>query len=134
MSESSRDLSNDDNSLPRARRLSWETHMTVPQTAENMAHIIKHASEFIKDPFSIFKRAILQSALSPEILRITQFIMIILSTIWNTIVLSLTLYAAFKALKVTFFIIERISWCIFGSIQKSRTNIGKVFSTKRENN
>ena len=115
-------LNND--TLPRSKRLSWETHMSVPQSAENMAQSIHDVAVFIKDPFLIFKRAIFQTLLAPEVIRAAHYIMIALTSIWNIVFFGTMMYTVFQICKVSIFIIKRLSWCTLGRIK--RRKISKV--------
>ena len=120
-----RDSTQSNGTLPRSKRLSWETHMAVPQTAEKMAQSIHDVAAFIKDPFLIFKRAIFQTLLTPEVIKAAQYIMIALTTTWNIVFFGTMLYTIFQICKTSIFIIKRLSWCMFGRMKRRKIRFGK---------
>ena len=120
-----RAIANQNISLPRSKRLSWEAHMAVPQSAEEIAKSVKNIGDMINDPFLILKKAILQSMLSPEIIRVAHYIMIVLTTAWNLAGSAILVFTVFKLCKISIFILERISWCIFGGIKKKKPRFWK---------
>ena len=120
-----RDLTSANYTLPRSKRLSWEAQMSIPQTAESLAQSVHHVAEFVKDPFLIFKRAIFQTLLTPEVIKAAQYIMIVLTCIWNIVFFGTMIYTVFKICKISIFIIERLSWCIFGRIKRRKIMLFK---------
>ena len=115
-----RDSTASNYTLTRAKRLSWETQMSIPQTAESLARSLHNTAEFIKDPFLVFKRAIFQTLLAPEVIKAAQYIMIVLTCVWNIVFFGTMIYTVFKICRICIFIIERISWCILGRIKRRK--------------
>ena len=112
------------NTLPRSKRLVWETQMSVPRSAEDMAQSIYDIAAFIKDPFLIFKRAIFQTLLAPEVIKVAQYIMIVLTSIWNIVFFGTMMYTLFHICKISIFIVKRLSWCILGRMKQRKTKFG----------
>ena len=120
--------------LPRSKRLTWEAELAIPQTADeaaqNIARSIAYATEMLKDPFYILKRAIFQSLLLPEVIQAAQYTMLLLTFFWNIATFGITTYFAFQLCRATVYIIERLCWCLFGGVKKNRSNI---FKHKKKN-
>ena len=121
-----RDSISSNDTLPRSKRLSWETHMSVPHSAENMAQSIHDVAIFVKDPFLIFKRAIFQTLLAPKVIEAAQYIMVALTSIWNIVFFGTMMYTVFQICKISIFIIKRLSWCILGRMKRRKIKFGKT--------
>ena len=121
-----RDSPLSNHTLPRSKRLSWEAHMAVPRSAEDMAQSIHDIAALIKDPFLIFKRAIFQTLLAPEVIKLAQYIMIVLTSIWNIVFFGTLLYTVFHVCKICIFVFKRLSWCMVGRIKRRKIKFWKT--------